>query len=58
MDHPGGVTVDKKGTLYVSNIGNSTIVEFAPGSLKPLKREISQGLGEPTGIAYYPALLP
>jgi DNA-binding beta-propeller fold protein YncE len=58
MDRPGGVTVDKKGVLYVSNIANNTVVEFAPGSLKPLKREISQGLGEPTGVAYYPALLP
>ena len=58
MDHPGAVTVDKKGMLYVSNIGNSTVVEFAPGSLKPLKRQISKGLFEPYGIAYYPALLP
>jgi sugar lactone lactonase YvrE len=58
MDHPTGVTVDKKGVLYVSNGGNSTVVEFAPGSLKPLKRQISKGLYEPDGIAYYPALLP
>jgi sugar lactone lactonase YvrE len=58
MDRPEDVTVDKKGTLYVSNIGNSTIVEFAPGKLMPLKRQISKGLYEPNGIAYYPALLP
>jgi sugar lactone lactonase YvrE len=58
MDHPTDVTVDKKGVLYVSNIGNSTVVEFAPGSLKRLKRQISNGLYEPYGIAYYPALLP
>jgi len=58
MDRPEGLTVDKKGTLYVSNIVNSTVVEFAPGSLKPLKRQISKGLFEPEGIAYYPALLP
>jgi sugar lactone lactonase YvrE len=58
IDHPGGVTFDKKGTLYVSNIGNSTVVEFAPGSLKPLKRQISKGLYEPDGIAFYPAVLP
>jgi DNA-binding beta-propeller fold protein YncE len=44
--------------LYVSNGGNSTVVEFAPGSLKPLKRQISKGLYEPDGIAYYPARLP
>lgn len=55
---PGGVAVDKKGTLYVSNIGNSTVVEFAPASLTPLKRQISKGLYNPVGIAYYPALLP
>ncbi|MFZ0575154.1 MAG: hypothetical protein WA304_01335 [Candidatus Cybelea sp.] len=58
MDHPAGVAVDKKGVLYVSNIGNNTVVEFAPGSITPLKRQISQGLSEPTGVAYYPALLP
>jgi sugar lactone lactonase YvrE len=55
---PGGVVVDEKGTLYVSNIGNSTVAEFAPGSLTPLKRQISKGLYNPAGIAYYPALLP
>jgi sugar lactone lactonase YvrE len=58
MDHPAGLTLDKKGTLYVSNIGNSTVVEFSLGSLKPLKRQISKGLYEPNGVAYYPALLP
>ena len=58
MDRPKGLTVDKKGVLYVSNIVNSTIVEFAPGSLKPLKRQISKGLFAPEGIADYPALLP
>lgn len=58
IDRPGGVAVDKKGTLYVSNIGNSTVVEFARGSLTPLKRQISKGLYEPEGIAYYAALLP
>jgi sugar lactone lactonase YvrE len=58
MEHPTDVTVDKKGVLYVSNGGNSTVAEFAPGSVKPLKREISKGLYEPYGIAYYPAVLP
>ncbi|MGA8385137.1 MAG: hypothetical protein WB687_07575, partial [Candidatus Cybelea sp.] len=58
IDHPGAVAVDKKGTTYVSNIGNSTVVEFARGSLMPLKRQISIGLDEPNGVAYYPALLP
>jgi serine/threonine-protein kinase len=58
MDRPEDVTVDKKGTLYVSNIANSSIVEFAPRSLTPLNRQISKGLYEPSGIAYYPAVLP
>lgn len=58
MDRPAGITLDKDGTLYVSNIANNTIVEFAPGSVKPLKREITKGLYEPNGIAYYPPLLP
>jgi sugar lactone lactonase YvrE len=58
MDRPADVTVDKKGTLYVSNIANNTVVEFAPGALRPLKRQISDGLGEPNGITYYPPLLP
>jgi sugar lactone lactonase YvrE len=58
MDRPAGVTVDTKGLLYVSNIANNTVVEFAPGSLKPLKRQISKGVEEPNGIAYYPPLLP
>jgi len=52
------VTVDEKGALYVSNIANNSIVEFAPRSLTPLKRRISKGLYEPNGIAYYPPLLP
>lgn len=55
---PGGIIINKKGVLYVSNIGNSTVVEFALGSLTPLKRQISEGLYNPVGIAYYPALLP
>lgn len=58
MESPAGVTVDKKGTLYVSNVTTSAVVEFAPGSLKPLKRQISQGLYGPIGVAYYPPLLP
>jgi sugar lactone lactonase YvrE len=58
ISHVAGVTVDKKGTLYVANIGGSTVVEYALGSLKPLKRQISKGLYNPTGIAHYPPLLP
>ena len=58
MDEPAGVAVNKKGKLYVSNIANGTVIEFAPGSLKPLKRQISEGLNSPSGIAYYPELSP
>ena len=58
IEHPGALTVDKKGVLYVSNIGNSRVVEFASGALTPLKRQISKGLSEPTGVAFYPPLLP
>lgn len=36
----------------------SIAVEFAPRSLTPLKRQISKGLYKPSGIAYYPAVLP
>ncbi len=61
---PTGVTVNKKDVLYVANLGTesrqlyNTVSEFAPGSLKPLKRQIRKGLWDPSGIAYYPPLLP
>jgi len=63
MFYPAGVTFDKKGTLYVANAywsrsAGSAANEFALGSLKPLKRQISKSLFEPFGVAYYPALLP
>jgi hypothetical protein len=58
MHFPADMTVDNKDALYVTNYGNNTVVEFAPGSLKPKKRQISQGLYAPQGIAYYPAVLP
>lgn len=57
MNSPVGVTVNKKGLLYVANLDN-TVVEFAPGSLEPLGRKITNGLYDPEGMAYYPALLP
>ena len=55
---PTGVTVNKKGVLYVANLGNHSVSEFALGSLIPLKRQISKGLWDPAGVAYYPPLLP
>jgi sugar lactone lactonase YvrE len=58
LTDPSGVTVNKKGLLYVTNYGSSTVAEFPPASLTPSKRQISKGLYNPEGIAYYPALLP
>jgi hypothetical protein len=58
MVHPVDVTVNRKGLLYVTNMGNNTVVEFPPGSLTPLKRQVSEGLYDPEGAAYYPAVLP
>lgn len=58
MNSPVDVTVNKKGLLYVTNMGNNTVVEFPPESLTPSKRQISEGLYDPEGAAYYPALLP
>ena len=54
---PGGVTVSEKGWLFVGNY-NDTVVEFRPGSIRPSKREISNGLHGASGLAIYPAVLP
>jgi sugar lactone lactonase YvrE len=60
MHQPANVTVSKKGVLYVANLQSqtSTVVEFRLGSLQPMKRQISNGLFNPQGLAYYPPLLP
>jgi sugar lactone lactonase YvrE len=58
MSSPADVTVNRNGFLYITNNGNNTVVEFPPGSLTPSKRQISEGLEDPVGAAYYPALLP
>lgn len=58
LDAPVGVTVNKKGRLYVADAGNNSVVEFPPGLITPSKRQISKGLYDPEGVAYYPALLP
>jgi hypothetical protein len=58
LNAPGGATINKRGWLYVSNFGDNTVAEFRPGSITPSKREISQGLYTPLGVAYYPPLLP
>jgi sugar lactone lactonase YvrE len=54
---PGGVTVSEKGWLFVANY-NDTVVEFRPGSTRPSKREISNGLHGANGLAIYPPVLP
>ena len=58
MNSPADVTVNKKGLLYVADYGGNDVVEFPSGSLTPSKRHISEGLYNPEGMAYYPALLP
>ncbi len=55
---PTGVTVNQKGYLYVTDTFRSEVIEFEAGSITPSKREISKGLSEPQGSAYYPPLLP
>jgi sugar lactone lactonase YvrE len=58
MNHPVDVTVNKKGYLYVTDMGSSTVVEFPSGSLTPSTRQVSEGLYDPEGAAYYPAFSP
>jgi hypothetical protein len=50
MNYPVGLAVDKKGTLYVSNEGNSTITIYPPGQSSP-SLTISTGLDSNYGIA-------
>jgi hypothetical protein len=60
MHQPAGAAVNEKGELYVANLESeySSVVEFRLGTLQPLKRQISNGLFNPVGVAYYPPLLP
>jgi serine/threonine-protein kinase len=54
---PGGVTVSENNWLFVANY-NDTVVEFRPGSSRPSKREIGNGLHGANGLAIYPPVLP
>jgi sugar lactone lactonase YvrE len=57
---PLGVVVGKNGWLYVANEGETSemaVLEFPPHSLTP-SREITKGLFNPFGVAYYPPLSP
>jgi hypothetical protein len=50
ISSPAGVATDRSGTLYVANIGNSTITEYLAGQSSP-NLTISSGLSGPYGIA-------
>ncbi len=36
ISHPGGITTDKRGNLYVANEGNDTVTVYAPGGQAPI----------------------
>ncbi|MBV8066769.1 MAG: hypothetical protein JO113_02245 [Candidatus Eremiobacteraeota bacterium] len=61
LSYPEDVVVGKNGWLYVANSGQYSdemaVLEFPPHSLKP-SREITKGLFQPYGVAYYPPVLP
>lgn len=50
ISSPVGVATDQSGTLYVANLGNSTITEYPAGQSRP-SLTISTGLSYPFGIA-------
>jgi serine/threonine-protein kinase len=58
LNGPQAVTVSKDGYLYVTNTGGNNVLEFAPGSIKPLGRQINKDLWDAEAAAYSPALLP
>ncbi len=50
VNAPVGLAIDTKGTLYVSNLGNTTITEYPLGKFKP-SFTITSGLSSNYGIA-------
>lgn len=58
MDDPLGVTANRRGRVYVANAGSNSVAEFPARRITPSKRQISKGLSDPLGVAYYPPLLP
>lgn len=62
LSYPADIVVGKNDWLYVANAGQYSdemaILEFPPRSSKPSSREITKGLFQPNGVAYYPPLLP
>jgi hypothetical protein len=55
---PAPVIVNKKGWLYVANNEQGVVLEFRPGAVIPSKRQVSNGVKAPNGLAIYPAVLP
>jgi hypothetical protein len=49
VDTPGGVAVDSHGSLYVANLGNSTVTVYPAGQSSP-SLTISTGISSPYGI--------
>jgi hypothetical protein len=49
VDQPERLFVDRSRNLWVTNLGNETIAEYAPGRTKP-SLTISSGVANPTGI--------
>jgi hypothetical protein len=60
--NPTDVVVNKHGWVYVTSWAHtsqqqSTVLEFPPNSQK-VARQITEGLSDPQGLAYYPPVLP
>jgi serine/threonine-protein kinase len=53
ITRPGGLAIGRNGLLYVSNFLESNVVELAPKSGRLLRRQISNGLAAPIGMAYF-----
>jgi hypothetical protein len=50
ISQPAGIAVDSAGSLYVANMGDNTVTEYAPGHLSP-STTFSQGVSTPQGVA-------
>jgi DNA-binding beta-propeller fold protein YncE len=47
--HPFGITVDRRGTLFVANAGNATVTEYPAGSTTP-SVTLSDGISDPIAV--------
>jgi serine/threonine protein kinase, bacterial len=50
LDYPTGIAIDGAGDIIVTNLGNNTVTEYAPGATIP-KRTITAGICDPVGVA-------